>query len=60
MYAYAEISVDNFLSECMITSWYMQASTKPLVAASTIGYEAVVQLLLENNADINVMDQVSH
>lgn len=36
----------------------MQASTKPLVSASAVGYEAMVQLLLENNADINTMDQV--
>ena len=36
----------------------MQASIKPLVAASAVGYEAMVQLLLENNADINTMDQV--
>ena len=36
----------------------MQASNKPLIAASGAGYEAMVQLLLDKGADINIMDQV--
>ena len=36
----------------------MQASNKPLIAASSAGYEAMVQLLLDKGADINIMDQV--
>lgn len=36
----------------------MQASNKPLIAASGAGYEAMVQLLLDKGADINITDQV--
>lgn len=36
----------------------MQALNKPLIAASSAGYEAMVQLLLDKGADINIMDQV--
>ena len=36
----------------------LQASNKPLIAASAAGYEAMVKLLLDKNADINVTDLV--
>ena len=51
----------RYVHVCTLLLMYhtdMQASNKPLIAASGAGYEAMVQLLLDKGADINIMDQV--
>ena len=32
---------------------------KPLIVACTEGFEKLVDLLLDNNADVNILDHVS-
>ena len=47
------------LSSCVHVHM-LQAGMKPLIIACTEGFERLVILLLENNADVNIQDHVSY